>query len=246
MGMTETYNAMANRTTGYTVVETDWDYLTGNMAYFKELTDYFLTGWHPGTTWVYVSASSFKITGTNLTSVFTKGTKIKMTNTTAKYFVVASSSFSTDTTVNVTGGSDYALADAAITAPYYSYADNPQGWPGWFNYAPASIVGWTATPTYYSKFRADGNMLTFVFRVNPASASNSTSTTVSAPVAAAAAGIDSWGGVITTLVDSGTPAATGVATLDASASTVVCYKSALAAWTASGNKAISFVIVYEF
>lgn len=92
-------------------------------------------GWTPTTdTLVYVSASSFKITGADRTTIYTKGTRIKLTQTTVKYFVVTSSSFSTDTTVNITGGTDYTLANAAITIPYYSYQVNPQGYPAYFNY----------------------------------------------------------------------------------------------------------------
>lgn len=76
-------------------------------------------------TWVYASATTFTIASTDLTDVFTKGTKLKCTNSTTKYFYVVSSSFSTNTTVTVTGESD--LADAAITANFFSYNDCPRG-----------------------------------------------------------------------------------------------------------------------
>jgi len=100
-------------------------------------------GWAADTkTWTYVSATSFKISGQNVTSQFPVGTKIKLTQTTDKYFYVTSSTFSTDTTVNITGGSDYSLANAAITSPMYSYMDTPQGFPTEFNYTP-TFVNWT-------------------------------------------------------------------------------------------------------
>ena len=100
-------------------------------------------GWTPVTdTFVYVSASSFKIEGVDRTTTYTKGTRIKLTQTSAKYFVVTSSSFSTDTTVNVTAGTDYTVANAAITSPYYSYDMSPQGYPTSFTYAP-SPTNWT-------------------------------------------------------------------------------------------------------
>lgn len=94
-------------------------------------------GWiSPTDTWTYVSATSFKITGTDVSSQFPVGTKIKLTQTTVKYFYVTACSFSTDTTVTVTGGSDYSLANAAITSPGLSYDASPQGFPQWFNYTP--------------------------------------------------------------------------------------------------------------
>lgn len=100
-------------------------------------------GWTPFSgTLVYVSASSFKVEGADWTATFTKGTRIKLTQTSAKYFVVTSSSFSTDTTVNVTAGTDYTVANAAITSPYYSYDMSPQGYPTSFTYAP-SPTNWT-------------------------------------------------------------------------------------------------------
>jgi len=93
-----------------------------------------LDGWLSDTaTWTYVSASSFKISGTNVTTKFTKGTKIKLTDSTVKYFYVLSSAFSTDTTVTISGGSDYTLSDGALSLTYFSYADNPQGFPQVFN-----------------------------------------------------------------------------------------------------------------
>lgn len=98
-------------------------------------------GWQPATdTWTYASATTFTIAGVDRTAIFTSGTKIKLTQTTAKYFYVVGSAFSTNTTVTVTGGTDYTLANAAITLPNYSYASNPQGFPHLFAYTPA----WTA------------------------------------------------------------------------------------------------------
>lgn len=92
-------------------------------------------------TWTYVSSTSFKISGQNRTTTFTKGTRIKCTNSTVKYFVVISSAFSTDTTVTITGGTDYSLTNTTISSPYYSYEANPQGYPGYFNYTPTVTAG---------------------------------------------------------------------------------------------------------
>lgn len=87
-------------------------------------------GWtNAGETWTYASATTFTVSGVDVTAKYHRGTKIKLTQTSTKYFRVESSSFSTNTTVTVTGVGDYTLANAAIVNPYYSYAATPQGFP---------------------------------------------------------------------------------------------------------------------
>jgi len=87
-------------------------------------------GWCYDTdTWVYVSPTSFKIAGKDVRYRFPKGTKIKLVQTSTKYFYVVATAYSTDTTITITGGSDYTLASATISGQAYSYADTPQGYP---------------------------------------------------------------------------------------------------------------------
>lgn len=95
------------------------------------------TGWTAaGETWTYASATTFTVP-TDLTVKYQKGTKIQLTQTTVKYFYVVASSYAApNTTVTITAGTDYALANAAITVPCYSYMENPQGFPDIFNYTP--------------------------------------------------------------------------------------------------------------
>lgn len=99
-----------------------------------------LDGWIPDSaTWTYASATTFQVSG-DRTAVFSKGTRIKLTQTTVKYFVVTNSSHAAGTTtVTINGGTDYTLVSAAISATYYSYAANPQGYPGYFAYTPTWI-----------------------------------------------------------------------------------------------------------
>jgi hypothetical protein len=122
-------------------------------------------GWIADTdTWVYVSASTFKIEGKNVTTKFPKGTRLKFTQTTAKYAVVTASSFSTDTTVTIAVNTNYTIDNADITSPNYSYQENPQGYPDWFSFTPSiagSNFGNTATIT--GKYRLDGR--TCYFRI---------------------------------------------------------------------------------
>lgn len=100
-------------------------------------------GWikHP-VTWTRTANTTFTLSG-NYVSIFPVGTKLKVTDTTTKYFYVVSASYSSpNTTVTITGGSDYVLA-ANPTARYFSYEANPQGFPTRFNYTPS----WTASVT---------------------------------------------------------------------------------------------------
>jgi hypothetical protein len=102
------------------------------------------TGWTAdAATWTYVSPTTFTITG-NVTVRFPAGTKLKLTNGTVKYFYVVSATYGApNTTITVTGGSDYVLAAGAISATYYSYADTPQGFPNYFAYTPV----WSSSGT---------------------------------------------------------------------------------------------------
>ena len=91
-------------------------------------------GWIAGTgTWTYASADSPTFTLTvnaDLTGVIQKGHRIKLTQTTAKYFIVTNISYSApNTTITLYGGTDYTLANAAITSPYYSPTKAPFGFP---------------------------------------------------------------------------------------------------------------------
>lgn len=118
-------------------------------------------GWlNANETWTYATATTITVP-TNATTKYQKGDKIKLTQTTVKYFYIVAVAA---TTLTITGGSDYTLADAAISANYYSKAENPQGFPTWFNYTPTTYTweGTTApsgTPTYRARrFWVKGNV----------------------------------------------------------------------------------------
>lgn len=135
-------------------------------------------------TWTYSSSTAFTISGSDLTAQFSPGTRIKLTQSaTVKYFVVSSSSFaSSTTTVNITGGSDYTLANSAISANFHSYEANPQGYPGYFNYTP-TIVGFSSTSTVACYFAVVGRICTVFWNI--AGTSNSASFNFTAPISSA-------------------------------------------------------------
>lgn len=87
-----------------------------------------LDGWLPiKGTWSATDANTISIAGVDLTGILQKGDKIKLTNNSAvKYFYISTvPAFSTDTTFDVSGEVD--LVAGAITLPYFSKIDNPQG-----------------------------------------------------------------------------------------------------------------------
>ena len=88
-------------------------------------------------TWAYASATTITIPAGGLLK-YAVGDKIKLTQTTVKYFYVVTVA---DELLTVTGGSDYTVANAAITNNYYSHTENPVGFPTYFNYTPAVTSG---------------------------------------------------------------------------------------------------------
>jgi hypothetical protein len=112
-------------------------------------------GWttDSGSTWTYASATTINVADGTL---FVKGTRIKLTQTTAKYFVVVGIS---GNVITVTGGTDYTVANAAITTQQYSHQASPVGYPGSFAYTPTvTSEGGTFTTTVPAgKFRVISN-----------------------------------------------------------------------------------------
>ena len=201
-------------------------------------------GWISTTdTWTFATSSTFTISGVDRTAVLTPGTRVKLTQTTAKFFVVTASSFSTNTTVTVTGGSDYSLANASITSPFYSYVANPQGYPGWFN-ASASPTGFSSISNNSTRFAVVGRTMTVQFIYQ--GTSNATTFTFTLPVALSASAIVQR--VFARAIDNNTALTTpGVVELAVSSSTATCDINAVTngGWTASGTKGLLGVLTYE-
>jgi len=96
-----------------------------------------VNGWVSlGLTMTYASADSPTFTATvpgDVTGVLSAGMKLKLTQTTAKYFIItAAPSYASGTgltTLTLYGGTDYTLDDAAISNVYYSAMRVPYGFP---------------------------------------------------------------------------------------------------------------------
>lgn len=89
-----------------------------------------LIGWNKlNATLTYASADSPTFvanTSIDLTSVISVGMKLKLTQTTVKYFIVTAI---TSTTITLYGGTDYTLVNVTITLPYFSSMKAPFGFP---------------------------------------------------------------------------------------------------------------------
>lgn len=96
-------------------------------------------GWSPvDEAWIYASASTITVP-TGAASRYQKGDKIKFTQTTVKYGVIA---VVADTLLTIIINTDYVVTNAAISAIYVSHEENPIGFPQVFNYTP-TITGIT-------------------------------------------------------------------------------------------------------
>ena len=88
------------------------------------------TGWQTGPgTWTYSSADSptfVLTTSVDLSSFIGVGARIKLTQTTEKFFIVTAIS---GTAITLYGGTDYTLTAAAITSAYFSIMKAPAGFP---------------------------------------------------------------------------------------------------------------------
>lgn len=99
-------------------------------------------GWLAATgTWTYASATTITVPS-GAASLYRVGDKVKLTQTTAKYFYIVAVA---DTLLTVTGGSDYTVANAAITSPFYSHQETPLSFPDWFAYTPTGPTNTTLT-----------------------------------------------------------------------------------------------------
>lgn len=148
-------------------------------------------GWttDSGATWTYASATTINVADGTL---FQKGDRIKLTQTTAKYFIVVGVS---GNVITVTGGTDYTVANAAITTQQYSHQANPLGFPtsfaytatwscsgsmtisvGTVNFTRFSVVGNRCTWTFsYSAFTLGGTQSTEIYATLPINSSRSVS-----------------------------------------------------------------------
>jgi hypothetical protein len=207
-------------------------------------------GWLTGDAMTYVSAQSVTVVG-NLTTKYTPGTKIKLTNDSGTdYYTVKSSSYGApNTTITFITAIEYALANSAITNPFYSYQDNPAGFPTVFTFA-TTYTGFSSDPTGNVEFSVSGGFVNAVLYSGQGT-SNAATFNFTLPIApnyetsnfrAHPAAVSDNGSWQTTMAVVGLSNNNTTAKLGIDASTISA--NAYGGFTASGNKAAIAFFIY--
>lgn len=195
-------------------------------------------------TLTYASANSFTVSG-DYTSFFKIGLKLKLVQTTDKYFQVVSSSYSApNTTVTITGGDDYSLANSAITSPTYSLDETPIGFPLYFSWNP-TFTGFSVSPTTVDcRFK----LLTygiFCQILATGGTSNANAFTITAPPGITLP-VSSTLGLVFIAIDNGAVVTTSPGKLVSDVSNRYTIQKDFAgnAWTTSGSKGARFLGIH--
>lgn len=197
--------------------------------------------------WTYASATIFKVDG-DVTAYYTPGAKIRMYQSGYKYFYVVSSSYSSpNTTVTVTAGSTYTIANATISKQAISYEDSPTNFPDWFAWTPTE-TGWTDTPTGVYRFNIKGR--TVYFNINTtAGTSDTTGAVLTLPLTSANISFNMlYTGACGLCYDNSAALTTACRwVITNNSANITFYKDmATATWTASGTKRVSAQGFYQF
>lgn len=206
-------------------------------------------GWNTyTTTMTYASSTTVTISG-DVTSLFPIGTKVKFTQTTAKYFVVKTSSYGApNTTLTLQGGDSYTVANAAIGSVYYSYG-SPFDWPSTFLWTTGfAATGFSSGHVYVAQYSVIDGQCKLDFRTTTAGTSNATTFAGTLPFAMTGQSSSAVRTSTHNVVDNSSSLTTpGLVTILTTGTTVNMYKdSASGAWTSSGTKGCTFSIMYPY
>lgn len=187
-----------------------------------------IDGWTPAdATWTYASASTITVPS-GAASIYQKGDRIKWTQTTVKYGVIVAVA---DTLLTIAVNTDYTVANAAISANYYSHQANPLGFPPFFNYT-YTPTGFSSNPTsVVARYSIINTTFTAMWNEGSAGTSNNTAKTLQFPVSASASTCPTT--YVISVIDNNVQAY-GKILITASTGTFNLYPSAAGVWTASG------------
>lgn len=213
----------------------------GNSSVYFTALNALYDGWIPVTeTWTRTSDTTFTVTG-DYTSVLAIRDKIKVTDTTTKYFAITAVSYSApDTTVTIYGPSGSVLAGSP-TARWYSKMESPANYPtAWTTWTP-TFGGFSANPTVVATYMQLGKMVSVRLNTTGAGTSNATTFTLTLPVAAKST--VNFMGIYA--INAGS-AVSARGKTNASSTTLDLYTDAAgSAWTNSGNKYCDLYLTYE-
>lgn len=112
--------------------------------------------------WSYASATTITVPS-GATSVYQKGDRIRLKQGGGyKYFYVTAVA---STTLTVSGGTDYTVANAAITDAAYSRASLPFGFPSFFSYTPTWSGLTVGSGTVDARYTYNGGWVDMVISV---------------------------------------------------------------------------------
>lgn len=197
-------------------------------------------GWNAiGDTWTYASATTITVPA-GAATYYAVGDKIKLTQTTAKYFYVVAVA---DELLTVTGGTDYTVANAAITDIYVSKMQSPVGFPSHFNYTPTE-TGWSSNTIRKGWFLLNGRQCVVTVRL--AGTSDTTSVAVGLPITAATITDMIWGGAAEYGANNNIDLTGAIRYYVLSGGTTVVFHTNMAsgAWTASSFKEVRATVSY--
>lgn len=201
------------------------------------------TGWQEtNDIWTYASASTITVP-TDATTKYAVGDRVRLKQGGGfKYFYIIGVAA---TTLTVTGGSDYSVANSAITNVATSKLVNPLDFPGAFNWTP-TFTGFSANPSGVHRFALVGRECRIYVRHSTLGTSNTTAFTMTLPITAATITNHAWTGSGQG-VDNGGILVNSALISFVSASTVMnLYTNhAAAAWTAALTKGANFQMSYE-
>lgn len=155
-----------------TVIYNGTDFIMTSTSALETTQD---DGWkYVSEAWAYASATTITVP-TGAANRYQKGDKIKLTNSTVKYFYIVNVA---DTLLTISGGNDYSLANTTIINIFVSKAENPQGFPQWFTFTP-TIRGATVAGTFGGSFAGEfcivGKLVKFEIQIQITSVSGSPS-----------------------------------------------------------------------
>lgn len=210
-------------------------------AVTKKYVDDRSSGWIPSSDWNYEGATSFSIYGDHM-DIFRLGLKIKLTQSTTKYFYVKYSEYFDDYTfVYLVSTTLNTLTSGPIVNPAISFAEAPPGFPGMFPYS-CNVTGFSNMSTLISYYSIHNK--TVVWDVPGFTAtSNATTFTLTLPDVGITFNTDE----LVCIADNGTRGVGMVYTSGSSSTIATVYKGYHGAFTASGTKGIyACRLVYFF
>lgn len=218
--------------------------ITNSNITAAKLDDNLLAGWILLTaSGTRVGDTSFTVAG-DVTDQIAVGDKLKLTDTTTKYYYVTAVAYTSSTLITVTGGTDYTVVGDPSNI-YYSKVASPVGFPQCFNYTP-TFTGFSADPSaYISQFTITDRIVTWFFHTDTGGTSNATTYTMTIPVTAKTLTNGVWYFPARTVDNSNNVATPGIGYIASGGTTVALFPDyAYTNWTNSGGKRAKFTAIY--